>query len=483
MIDARFAYPDPPTRRDVWKQALQNAETVCLLPTNKSSTLYEFELPGRQSTYLFGSRAGFKIKGVFECKANAAAAATTYDKIAANDYKTFMLQPNWFENIVKSVDVFHNNTSIKCHDVPRYADTWLNTYLYSTMDKDIKRFLFPESGSPGRCVPTKLEGWTLEEDSEWHDYSKHVLDKASLVFRYVPANTFPFYQQTNFGLDGEPAAIPMSILNKMCISIQLKDDFSVMWGQTTANTKVYRFRIESIELVCQEAKLNPTFEKQYLTRTKPLHYRGLTKFALVENIPPNVLQHRTQFPSVEMPEGLFIFALPKTVTGGEFKYVSVPPADLGKQIFKTHNIDVVDVTYKDMPLAIKTPNLGTVRDHMMEIGQYVDHMVKPPFGIYQDLANLTLEDIKEGGENSLFPHIYLNFCPSGNTTRLAGHGEEGKSSTRPGNLDLNIKFRGDGSAEDVTYFFYIFYTDYCMVLDYKEKQFVPYYKKSRPNSS
>ena len=480
-MDTRLAYTDGPVKKDVWKQALLNSETVCILPYNKSDTLYEFELPAKQAVYLFGSKSGFKVKGVFECKGTAAGA--TWDTIPAADYATMQLEPNWFDNIVKSVEVFHNNTSIKCHDVPRYADSWLNTYLYSVMDEDIKRFLFPEAGHPGRCVPSKLDTWKLEADSEWHKYSTHLLAKSSIVFRYVPMFTFPFYQQSNFGVDGEPVAIPMSILNKMSISLQFKDKFDGMFRKVAASTKEYRFRIESIELVAQEARLNPTFERSYLSRTKPLYYRGVTKFGIAENIPAGVLQHRAQFPNIELPEGIFIFALPKSVTGGEFKYQNVSTENAAKAIFANHNIDTVDMTYKDMPLAIKTPNLGDVRDHMMEISQFIDHMVKPPFGVLQNLKNITLESIKEGGEDSLFPHLYLCLCPSGVNTRLAGQGEEGKTSQKPGNLDLNLKFRSMvGSATDVTYFFYAFYTDYCMVLDYRDKQFYPVYKKNRPNT-
>jgi hypothetical protein len=480
MLDARFAYPEPPVKRDVWKQALQNAETVVILPSNKSETHFEFELPGRQATYLFGAKSGFKVKGVFECKAGNED-DTKYDKIPAADYATCQLQPNWFEMLLKNTEVFHNNSSLKCDDVPRYANNWLNKYLYGSMDNDIKRCLFPELCHPGRSVPSRLDKWTMTANSEWHEYSKHVFGKSSCVFRYVPTNVFPFYQQANFCLDGEPAAIPMSILNKMTFSLQFRDDFDCIFIKPDTNTKDYRFRIESIELVVQEARLNPAFERSYLTRTKPLYFKGVTKFALVENIAAGVLQHRVQFPNVEMPEGLFIFALPKAVMSGEYKYKSVTTALVGKELFQKHNIDVVDVVYKDMPLAIKTPNLGNVREHMMEVSQYFDHMTKPPFGILQNLNNFTLDDIKEGGENSLFPHLYLNFCPSGSATRLAGHGEEGKTSTKPGNLDLNLRFRGTGSATDVTYFFYIFFTDYAMVLDYKEKQFYPVYKRSRPN--
>lgn len=480
MIDSRFAYPEPPVKRDVWKQALQNAETISILPINKSDTLYEFELPGRQAVYLFGPRSGFKVKAVLECKAEAEA-DDKYDKIPAADFASFLLQPNWFQNLFKGTEVFHNNTSIKNHDVPRYADAWLDTYLNSVMDEDIKRCLYPEPGNPGNCVPTKKHQWNSFVDYEWHNYSKQVLDKSSLTFRYIPPHTFPFYQQTNFGIDGEPAALPMSILNKITFTLQFKDNFDCVYSKTAANTKKYRIRIESIELVVQEARLNPAFERAYLSRTKPLYYRGLTKFALVENIPTGVLQHRTQFPNIEMPEGIFMFALNKSVTGGEFKYSSIPALDTSKSIFKTHNIDIVDITYKDMPLAIKTPNLGTVRDHMIEIGQYMDHMFNPPFGVLQNIKNLSFDDIKEGGEESLFPHVYINLCPSGKNTRYAGHGEDGKNSTKPGNLDLNIRFRGEGSVADATYFIYIFYSDYTVVLDYRDKQIYTYYKKSRPN--
>lgn len=485
-IDSRFIYPQPPKWKAGHTQKLQGSELITILPTTKSQTLYQFELSDMNSVLLFGPNSGFRVKCLLQAKATAAAADSTYAAIPAEDYTKVQLIPNWFEHIVKSVEIFNGNTQVKCNDVNLYADTWLNTYLYSMMDKETKRNLFPEANNPARCVPSVEGGFPATADSEWHKYSKQVFGKSSCEFRYVPTNVFPFFQQPEFGANGTrlPAALPMSALEKVTISLNLVEDYNIIFKkigteeEKAANTKVYRLVITAIELLVEEARLNSTFEKSVMRATKPLLYPGVTRYGMVESIPPGLLTHRTELPKLDFPEGIFIFALSNKVAGGAYNY-STDRTDLTRPIFMPHNITNVDLTFNGVPFFVKSPNAGHLRDNFVAIRNMIEHLENPPFGIPQDPDLVTFETIKDGGKDTNYPHAYIYMCPSRNETRLIPIMEDGKIINNPGEFYVNLKFGTGGATANATYFIYVFYSDVCMVLDTRNKTLLPFYKKVR----
>jgi len=475
-VDPRFVYGDIPKWNTSFKQNLWGTELLTIEPTTKSNTVYEFDLP-TNSTLLFGPNSGFLIKGTFEKQGTD----KTWSKIEQSESATLLVQPNWFENCIKSIDVFHNNTQIKAHDVPRFSDSFVNAYLYANMHPEIKKFLCTEPSHTGNGVPsvisTGTNGWYGgDAKSEWSVYSKKIFQNTT-KFRYVPPFTFPFFQQSNFCRVGLPAALPMPVLGKMSIILSMKDDTKLLFAKEASNTAEYRFSLESVKLVAEEARLNPTFEKTFLAQKGVLAYQGNTHFGLAENITAGVMSHRCRFQDVYMPEGIFIFALPKTVLGGSYQYSS------GSSVYSSHNIDSVDVKFQNMPLAMKTPNFGNVMDDVVQVGQMMDHQDFPPFGVLQNPERLGLSYTEYGSMNTPYQHVYLNLCPTNPTTRIVPIGDNGSCITKTGNLDLTIKFGSNGATSDVTYFVYIFYTDVNMLLDMKPpgKQFVPMYKRHHSN--
>ena len=474
-IDSRFVYSDNPKWRQGQKQFLWGSEFVSLPPTSKSATSYEFELP-TGSTLLFGSQTGFYVKGSFEFK-EADAADSTFAMVPKSHATEVALVPNWFEHLLKEPQVYHSNMPLNPHDVPRYSDAFLNSYLYSNMYGETKNCMFPELSSPGRCVGQVSDDFSLTADkSAWKTYADQVFGTRKVVFRYLPFNVFPFMQQTNFCTDGRPpAAIPMPVLQKMTVSLQFKENQEGIFMKPATNTRVYRFRIETIELVVEEAKINPSLEKSYLNQKGQINYSGVTKFAMTENINAGAQLHRIRFQDVPMPEGIFIFALPKTALSGTYK-----PASVSGQVFEKHNIQKVEAFFENMPLAIKTPNYGDLRLHSMEIKQLMDHFEHPPFGMLQNPDYVTLNNVKEGGENTAYPHVYINLCPSGRETRIVPVGADGSIVNKNGDLDLTLHF-ATGGAKDVTYLAYIFYTDVNMILDMSTHTFSSMYKRARAN--
>lgn len=474
-IDSRFVYGEPPKWRQGQKQFLWGSEYITIPPTSKTSTLYEFELP-LGSTILFGNQSGFYIKGTFQSKASDAA-DSAFATVAKEKASEVALVPNWFEHLIKELQLYHGNMPLNPHDVPRYSDAFLNTYLYANMYPDTKQCLMPEPFAPGRCVGLKDTDFALDaETGKWRLYAEHLLGEKNLEFKYVPLHTFPFMQQTNFCTDGRPpAALPLQILQKMSIQLQFKESQDGIFLKPSTNTKVYRFKIDSIVLVVEEARLNPSMERAYLSQKGQVHFNGLTKFAMAENITTGVQQHRLRFQDVPLPEGLFIFALPRSALSGTYKSSTVTA-----KVFSNHNIQDVSLVFNNMPFVIKSPNFGEVRLRVAELKQLMDHFEQPPFGVLQDPNLITLDAIGEGGERSAYPHIYIPLCPSGKETRLVPIGADGQTINKNGDLDITLKFTSDGAA-NATYMVYIFYTDVNMVLDLATQSFSPMYKRSKPN--
>ena len=474
-IDSRFIYDEVPKWKQGQKQFLWGSEYITISPTTKSPTLYEFELP-TGSTLLFGNLSGFYVRGAFQYKENGED-DSSYATVPTTDSANVALVPNWFEHLLKDPQLYHGNMPLNPHDVPRYSDAFLNAYLYAHMYPDTKKCVLPEAHSPGRNVGLASADFSLTETaSVWQKYSATVFGKNKFEFRYVPMHTFPFVQQPNFCTDGRPpAAVPLEVLQKMSIQLQFKENQSGIFMKKSGNTKEYRFKIESISLVAEEARINPAMEKSYLNQKSPMYYSGLTKFAMAENINASVQQHKLRFQDIPLPEGLFIFALPKTALSGVITHTEV-----SGQVFKEHNISELLLHFNNMPLSIKTPHIGDVGRRVIEIKQMMDHFEHPPFGVVQDPALITLERMLNGGRDTAFPHIYIPLCPSGKETRIVPVGGEGQVVNKNGDLDITLKF-GSGGAKDVTYLAYIFYTDVNMVLDLTTQTFTPYYKRSKTN--
>lgn len=473
-IDSRFIYGDPPKWRQGQKQFLWGTEYLTISANTKTPTLFEFELPAG-STLLFGNLSGFYVRGAFQYK-DKDAADDTYTIVPASQASEVALVPNWFEHMLKDPQLYHGNMPLNPHDVPRYSDAYLNAYLYAHMYPETKKCLCPEAFSPGRCAGVDNNDFSLTDTaSVWQKYAPHVF-KNKIEFRYVPLHTFPFVQQANFCTDGRPpAAIPLEVLQKMTIQLQFKDDHSGIFMKKEGNDKVYRFRIESIRLVVEEARINPTLERAFLHQKSLMHYNGVTKYAMAENINASVQQHKLKFPDILMPEGLFIFALPKTALSGIMTNSTVT----GK-VFSDHNISEVLLSFNNMPLSIKSPHIGEIGRRTIEIKQMMDHFEQPPFGVLQDPSLITLERIMEGGKTSAFPHIYIPLCPSGKETRIVPIGADGQIVNKTGDLDILLKF-GTGGAKDVTYLAYVFYTDVNMTLDVPNQTFTPFYKSTKTN--
>jgi hypothetical protein len=425
-MDSRFQNStEPGWSKNVKNQALHGVEILTIQPSTSSPEVYEYDLP-TNSLVLFGPASGFLVRCVFEKEGDD----KVWKALAETDAASVCLLPNWFEHIIKDVGVFQNNTRVNCHDVPRAADPFINTYIFAHMHPETKKYLFPEPQNPGHCVPVNKSDWAMDDDkSTWRQYAKHAFTNR-VIFRYVPSFTFPFYQQPNFAIDGPPpAVIPMPLVGKMTVSVYFKESINKIFMKKATNTSNYRLRIESMDLIVEEARCKVNFERQFLSSKKLFLYNGMTRLAIAENIAAADLHHRCRFQGVAMPEGIFICALPKTAINGT--YAATTPKDV---VFQKHNIKSVVVKYANMPLAMKYPKYGDLRHHIMEIKSFLEHNDYAPFGVLQDPNLVKFQSIYEGGDETVYPHVYMYLCPSGKETRIVPIGDDGNSIEQTNDL-------------------------------------------------
>lgn len=473
-MDSRFEFSDPVSWRNGTKQKIFGSEYTILQPTKpieEKPKQIEFELMSN-NPLMFGNMCRFHVKGRFEHRADATAA---WSVIPAADYQKVMLSPNWFENLIQSIDLYHANGIIRCSDESNFIPAQLNTYLYSVMDKNVKKFLCPEAQSPGYCVPSLNKKWD-KNSTEWKTYADLVFNQNVVNFSWIPLHTFPFFQSPNFLLDTTSLkALPaLQNLGRLTFRLTLKDDFDCIWRKAADNTAEYRFKFMGMTLSLEEARVNPIYDKMLFPITgnkSKIHYPGVVKIMSAESISNQVFFHNIKFNTVPFPEGIFVFALNKKVIGSSWNFSEQNETH---PLYLKHNIDSVSMEYNGETLNLKDPHFGDLKNDLIELKNFVDHVAFPPFGLHVDQEQILRKDLANSFADTNYPLIYLNLCTE-SKNRLIAHQNNGSGISKDSDLNICLKFGTNGAAPDSTYICYLFYTDYSMVLDLKTRRFVPYY--------
>ena len=479
MGDARLSFPDMSFAwRAGTKQHLLGSDFVTydpVKPMEEKPTTVEFELMSNQ-TFLFGPNTRFQFKVSIQEKESADAGEWT-DATAADNADKMVMQPNFLGHLIKEIAVFHANSKLFTTDEARYISPYVDTFLYNYMDELGKKLLCPQPSHPGNGTPSKKGGWNYDEaGTEWAEYAKLILLGKEITFDYVPMHLFPFFQRANFLVDNSfPSPLPMTPSNdKLLVRMSFNDKFDNVFKKKTGNEKLYRVVINSIQLLVEHARLSPSFERSLNTRKSLLPYSGVTKIMIAESIGPGLLTHRARFQNVAFPEGLFVFALPQKCIAGTYPYSE----NTDGNVFSQHNIDAIQMTYNSQSLYTREPNISMVENDFMEIKQMIDHLASPPFGVTMDHKKVHLDTIRAGGKNTPYPHVYINLCNFGDKNRLVPLLNDGSVLAQNHDLDLTINFKTGGATANMTYFFYLFYTDINMILDLKNKKFYsPYLNK------
>ena len=449
------------------RQHLQGSDYVTFEPFNKvepNPTVVEIEIAASQ-TLLCGPMTRIQIKGTFESKA---AAAGDWEPVVAADAVNVIVAPGGQLHHIREIALFHGNQKLITSDEGRHVAPYLDAYLYAHMNPLAKKLLCPQACHPANGVPTKRGGWKIGTD-EWTAFAKNIFTGKALTFDYIPLHFFPFFQRSDFLVDNAfPSPIPLPVLGKLTLRITFNDDLSLIFAKKADNTKLYRFAYEEIRVVTELARLQPTFERQFYTKKSLLPYAGVTRLMLSENITSTSVNHKCKFQNIPLPEGLFIFALPKKVIQGSFSFQE----NTDGNVFSDHKINAVQFSYGGQPYYLKEPNMSMITNDSMEVKQLLDHLSRPPFNMKMDPKTLTLASIEDGAKSTAFPHVYLNFCNYGpGKNRLIPLSNDGSILAQKNDLELNLQFSGDGAPANTTYMLYAFYSDVNLILDMRTRTF------------
>lgn len=426
----------------------------------------EFELRDNEEVWGMGPNTRFKVRGQFQCMlpAKDGQPATDWTPCGKADLDKVVVAPNWFDACLKQIEMFHGNSKMNSSNEVRYVGAYLNAWKYNYMNKEQKKLLCPQACSPGYGVPNKLNGWTFDEGSEWvTDYGLKVFTGATIQFDYIPLDMAPFFQNSNY-LENEQKILPMPLLDKITVRFLFHDDLSSIFFIKPDNPKRYRFYFQEISLVVEKLKLSIPTKNAILNKRGKLDYVGVTRILKTENINATDLIHKAKIQGMLLPEGMFIFALPKKVLNGSFTYQGSKG-----NVFSPHNIKQIEFKYGELNFFITRPNIGMFQEDVIESKLFNDYMTAAPFGLNMDPDKVLMESIDDGWSKTPYPHFFINFCNYGDKTRIVPFLNDGSMLKNENDMELNFTFDDGGAPADVTFILYYYYTDNNLTLDTSHK--------------
>jgi hypothetical protein len=485
LLDEQFEVAPIENWRLGQKQKVLGCEYIEHSPINptleEQPKNVEFEIKEQEQVWGFGLNSRFIIKGKFQYQTppTAQAAAGEWTGVPETHKNTVIVAPNFFDKLIEGIDIFHGLNKINTSSEIPYVSNFVNTFKYATMDVNQKQLLCPQTCHPGLGVPTKKgeDGWGFADKSEWLNYAPNIFKaETPITFSYVPLDTPPFFQNSNYFAPGEVQKfVPFPILDRLLIRIKFTDQWSTIFKKKTANTNNYRFIITKISLVGEHLRLSKPFQTSILNRKGLFPYEGVTKISKFENMPNGTTQFRTRIQNVPLPEGIFVFCVKKEVLSGLEKFQTYTDT-----VFEPHNIQKLGFMYDNESFFTKEPNISMIDDDIIELKSYNDYLTAPPFSLNMDKTKLSLEKVKNGWKSTPYPHVYINLTNFGDKSRIIPYLNDGSILQKSADLDLLFTFHQDGSTPDVSYIIYLYYTDNNLTLDTRQKNnpffFSPYIK-------
>ena len=450
-----------------------------MVPVQAVQEKVDFELKDSYNLWNMGENTYFEIKGQFQSRTPEdltkypPTPASAWEGVRAQDSANVIVCPNFWDMLIKKTEALNGEQWVQSSDEGMFPSFgYLNAWKYNFMDADQKKKLCQQACHPGLGVPSKKGDWTFGVDSEWQAYSKHIFlgpDK-SVTFDWVPLDFFPFFQGTNY-LDGKQLPLPLPVLdNTFRVRFSFVDFKNTIFKKKDGNEKEYRFALQNFTLCYEKLSLNSAYQKTLLAEKK-FNFSGVTRILRPVNVKASETSWPVEISNVQFPEGLFAFALPRSVLSGNFPYQDRPTND----VFLPHNIARVNFTYGGEKFFVETPDIGTIGDSQMQRKLLSDLRERPPFGLSIDKNKISRQTVADGWSDTPFPCVYLSFCTDKEKSRLVPVLERGpeavkiKKTQSPGCLNLTFVFNNAGAAQDAVYMVYVFFTDSYISLDCSKK--------------
>lgn len=423
---------------------------------------------------LFNNMTRFEVRVNIEKRSKSPTATEEQKRwraVEVADAANMCLAPNWWEKLLSSIDVYHNNTCILDSDEAGFVRYELSTFLLALMDPFLKRIIAPQKCHPAHGIPTKLGSWKPAGD-EWTEYAKHLFAKPSPYFSYVPS-CFPFMQHPNFILDGPQTPLPMHLIGKLTVRVNFRENWDSIIKVAAGCTDEFRVTLKSFSLMVEEDRLNGVASLPKKPSQSQILYKGVYKESRCETIKDNERFFRVKFQRSSMPECLLIFAVPKSLIGSGFDFTTYDPA---KGLFLKHNITEVNLTYDDLKLSAKSPGFQELK-HPHQSHSYVYNMLaKGPFGMMVDPNKIDFDEAMDEYNTGLFPHVFLSYTLDQGRERIQPVQSDGTAFKQDGTIEVSLKFNTDGATPDATYIVYLGWSDHSVIYDARNNRFLNRYQ-------
>lgn len=436
-------------------------------------TVLEFDLPTNQDAVLCGPMTHFVVRGGFEKRAAAVAGvAGEWVPTVADDAEKVVLAPNWFEMLIKQTDVFCNNTRITSSNEARFVTPFLNAFLYRLLEPKAKAILGPQETHFTHCVPPwTANQWGAVEATHgdtWLKHGKKLFAGGGKVFDYQPLFVFPFHPGAS---DEDAKLLPVNLTGRIQIRITFHDSQAHIFRRVAANTDEYRFTFTYFRLMVEVARLSPAIEKSLASSKRLISYPGLTRLQQIDPVPEGASTFKTRFQDIFFPEALLIFALPKEVASGTYKFST----DTGQNVFQEHRISEVQVAFDHKRLHVRDPFPGEINEPWFEYKQYLDHIYHPIFGLLPDRSAKTgmkFEHFVQGGARTSYPHVYLSLVNFNTKHRqLPAMESDASAISKRADLDIELTFTEEGTKANLIYVTYAIYSDVAVTYDTRTRLF------------
>lgn len=479
--DSLFDYTGSTTWKPNRKFAVQKSQFTIIDPKqtnfNKSDPKQlDFEIASTK-TLLMSPMFRFEVKGKFmrqkpPTKVDGAPDVVhEAEAVPAADAANVYVQPNWLDFLIKSIEVYSGQQRLTTCSEEKALTPHINTFINSYMDKDLLNLTAPQEHHPYRYCPSFDKDKLVIGSQQWSDYSKLIFTGKEITIDYYP-RVFPFVQSINkFDKSDASKHLPMPLLGKLNVRVTFADDVKSIFQKVDNNTYDYWFEFEQFRLIVEEANLNLASEKALFTTKKTLVFPGVCRISKIESLPANTPSFRSKFMDTMLPEGLMIMAVNKKIMHSQYSWAKDKDA---KNMFLPHNIKKVELSFNNLSFDIKEPMFGNVEQDLFDVQSFFNHMKCPIFGVKPDMKNLKLTHFEEAGDKSSYPHIYLPLTQyfGDKWTRKVPALDDGSCLTKMSALESHLTFDAGGSVENAVYVFVIFFTDYCMAYDPKNKVFI-----------
>ena len=480
--EALFDYSGNATFKPRKKFPIHNSQITPVDPKqntfhNTNPKQLDFEIVSTK-TLLMSPMFRFEIRGGFQRKkatvpaaGNAPAQEFDWEKIPETEVTEVMVQPNWLEYLIKSVEVYSGNSRLTTYGEDKSLTPHINTFINSYQDKDTLHLSAPQKYHPFRYGPSFDKDSLDIKSKEWTEYAKTIFVNEELVIDYYP-RVFPFVQSVNkFDKSDKSKPLPMPLIGKLNVRVTFVDDMGCIFRKKDGNQTNYQFYFEKFRLIIEEANLHLPFEKSLFSTKKTLVFPGLCRLSKIESLPTATPSFRTKFSDTFMPQGLLVMAMNKSIAQSQYSFANDKAS---KNMFMPHNIHKIDLSFNHLSFDIKEPTPANLTWDMFDVQTYMNHRKCPIFGLKPDVKHLTISHFEEGGANSSYPHFYMPLTQYYGDiwTRKVPALDDGGCLNKMSTLDIFLTFDKGGSTENAVYVFIIFFTDFCLAYDPKNKIFL-----------